>query len=182
MRRINQAGIDLIKAFEGLHLDPYLCPAKVPTIGYGTIMYPNGRKVTMQDPSITEAQALEYLEHEINEKAKGVEKVVKVSLNDNEFSALVSFAYNVGVGAFQGSTLLKLLNANADRVAVADQLLRWNKADGKVLNGLTRRREYERSLFLQDVVEYKSEHLSSGPSDDDINEKLRKLEEEIMKK
>lgn len=182
MRNVNKAGLDLIKSFEGLFLKPYLDPIKIPTIGYGTIEYPDGRKVTMQDPAITEQKALELLQHEVDKKAAAVEKLVKVPLNDNEFAALSSFSYNVGSGALGTSTLLKLLNAGADRVAVADQFLRWDKAGGKQLPGLTRRRQAERSLFLQPMVESNSNQLPDGPSDDDINDKLKKLEDEIMKK
>jgi lysozyme len=183
MRTVNKAGLDLIKSFEGSHLKPYLCPANVATIGWGTTVYPNGKKVTLKDPAITEEQATEYLMHDIKEKAQGVERAVKVPINDNEFSALVSFVYNVGIGALQRSTLLKLLNANADRTAVADQLLRWNKAAGKVLNGLTRRREAERSLFLQPVAEEpKKGHLPDIPTEEYINKKLKELEDDIMKK
>lgn len=182
MRPVNKAGINLIKSFEGLFLKPYLCPAKVPTIGYGTIKYPTGKAVTLKDPSITEAQAQEYLMYEVEEKASSVEKLVKVVLNDNEYAALVSLSYNVGSGALSTSTLLKLLNAGADRIAVADQFLRWNKAGGKELAGLTRRRQAERSLFLQPIVQSNTEHLPSGPTDEDINAKLKKLEDEIMKK
>lgn len=186
MRKVNKAGIDLIKSFEGLFLKPYLDPIKIPTIGYGTIKYENGKSVTMADPAITEERAIELLEWEVNEKAHNVERMVKVQINDNEFAALVSFAYNVGWPALEKSTLMKLLNSNADRAAVADQFLRWNKAGGKELAGLTRRRQAERSLFLQPVVESSSTNneqlLPSGPSDDDINAKLKALEDEIMKK
>jgi lysozyme len=183
MRPVNKAGIDLIKSFEGLFLKPYLDAVGIPTIGIGTIQYPNGQKVSMKDPAITEAQAIEFLEHEVNMKASAVEKMVKVPLNDNEYAALVSFSYNVGSNALQTSTLLKLLNSGADKTAVADQFLRWNKAGGKELKGLTRRREAERSLFLQPMVESTSEEmLPSEPTDDDINAKLKKLEDDIMKK
>lgn len=182
MRKVNQAGINLIKSFEGLFLKPYLDPIKIPTIGFGTIKYPNGKAVTMQDPAITEARAIELLEWEVAEKTKSIESVVKVTINDNEFAALAAFAYNVGSGALAGSTLLKLLNSGADRTAVADQFLRWNKAGGKELAGLTRRRQAERSLFLQPVVQSNGEQLPSGPTDEDINAKLSKLEDEIMKK
>lgn len=182
MRPVNKAGTDLIKSFEGLFLKPYLDPIKIPTIGYGTIKYPNGKAVTMQDPAITEVQATEYLMYEVEEKARNVERMVKVKLNDNEYAALVSFAYNVGWQALEKSTLMKLLNANADKVAVADQFLRWNKAGGKELAGLTRRRQAERSLFLTSVVESNTEMLPSGPSDDDINAKLKQIEDDIMKK
>ena len=179
MRKVNKAGIDLIKSFEGLSLKPYLDAVKIPTIGYGTIMYPTGTKVSMKDSKITEDQALSYLEHEVNMKAKAVEAMVKVSLNDNEFAALVCFAYNVGTEALRGSTLLKMLNGGADRKAVSDQLLRWNKAGGKELAGLTRRRQAERSLFIQPIEE---DMLSDEPSQDEIEEKLRSIEEEILKK
>lgn len=182
MRRINKAGLDLIKSFEGLSLKPYLDPVKIPTIGYGTIKYPSGKAVSMKDAAITESQATEYLEYEVNEKARAVESMVKANINDNEFSALVSFSYNVGINALKTSTLLKLLNAGADRVAVADQFLRWNKAGGKELSGLTRRRQAERSLFLQPIPDSKKDILSEGPSDDDINQKLKALEDEIIKK
>lgn len=180
MRPVNKAGTDLIKSFEGLFLKPYLDPIKIPTIGYGTIKYPNGKAVTMQDRAISEAEATEYLMHEVLEKAKSVETNVKVPLNDNEYAALVSFAYNVGSGALNGSTLMKLLNAGTDRATVADQFLRWNKAGGKELAGLTRRRQAERSLFLQPVAP--ANNLPSGPSDADINAKLKKIEDDIIKK
>jgi len=183
MRRVNKAGLDLIKSFEGLFLKPYLDPIKIPTIGYGTIQYPDGKKVAMTDAPITEAKAVELLQWEVDLKVAAVEKMCKVQLNDNEFAALSSFSYNVGSSALEKSTLMKLLNAGTDRAAVADQFLRWDKAGGKQLPGLTRRRQAERSLFLQPMVESKSNDLlPDGPSDDDINEKLKKLEDEIMKK
>lgn len=180
MRSVKDAGINLIKSFEGLFLKPYLDPINIPTIGYGTIKYPNGKAVTMQDSEINEKQAEAYLIWEVKEKAEAVENMVKVPLNDNEFDALVSFAYNVGVGALKGSTLLKMLNAGQDRTAVADQFLRWNKAGGQVFNGLTRRRQAERALFLQPMVQ--SSLLPDGPSDDDIAAKLKEIEDDIMKK
>lgn len=182
MRKVNKAGIDLIKSFEGLFLKPYLDPIKIPTIGYGTIQYENGTKVSMKDPAISEERATELLQHEVDKKAAAVESMCKVPLNDNEFAALSSFSYNVGSGALQGSTLMKLLNAGTDRVAVADQFLRWDKAGGKQLPGLTRRRQAERSLFLQPVGVESNGQLPSVPSDDDINNKLQSLEDEIMKK
>lgn len=180
MRKVNKAGIDLIKSFEGLSLKPYLDPIQIPTIGYGTIKYPSGAKVTMTDSPITEAQAAEYLEFEVEEKASNIVRMVKVQLNDNEFAALASFAYNVGWPALEKSTLMKLLNAGTDKVTISDQFLRWDKAGGKQLPGLTRRRQAERALFLQDLVE-SNDLLPSGPSEEDINEKLNKLEEDILK-
>lgn len=181
MREVNRAGIELIKSFEGLSLKPYLCPANIPTIGYGTTRYPNGSRVTLSDKPINEKQAEAYLIHEVRKIAQTVEKLVKVPVNDNEFAALVCFAYNVGTEAFKKSTLLKLLNASADRVAVADQFLRWNKAGGKELAGLTRRRQAERSLFLQPVqASRNSGMLPPEPSKEDIDSQLKAIEEEVL--
>jgi lysozyme len=182
MRRINEAGLSLIKSFEGLFLKPYLCPANVPTIGYGTIKYPNGKAVSIQDPAITEKQALEFLEHEVNEKSAAVERLVKVDISDNEFAALVSFSYNVGIGALQKSTLLRRLNANEDRSKVAEEFLRWNRAGGKVLAGLTRRRQAEKALFLQPNKESKkNDDKSDFPSEKDIEVTLKEIEDKILK-
>jgi lysozyme len=183
MRTINNAGLKLIQSFEGLKLEPYLDSAKIPTIGWGTIMYENGQAVTMHDPAITADRANELLMWEVMQKCKSVAGMVTVSINDNEFDALCCFAYNVGVGGLHGSTLLKMLNANADRTTVGDQFLRWNKAGGVEVGGLTRRRQAERALFLQPAVQSDSDdQLPSGPSDEDINSKLKDIEDEIMKK
>lgn len=164
MRAVSDAGVNLIISFEGLKLSAYLDSVGIPTIGYGTTRYPDGSKVSLNDPEITETQAREYLEHEMNKAAAAIESSAQVTLNDNEFAALVCFSYNVGIAAFQGSTLLKMLNANQDRTAVADQLLRWNKAGGKELPGLTRRRQAERSLFLHPV--------DGNPADGDTDVQL----------
>ena len=184
MRSINKAGIDLIKSFEGLSLKPYLDSVKVPTIGYGTILYDTGKAVTMQDPAITEDRAVELLTWEVNQKCAGVEKMVTATVNDNEYAALVSFAYNLGLGSLHGSTLLKLLNAGADRGAVADQFLKWNKAGGVEVPGLTRRRQAERSLFLQppEVQSNSNDQLPDSPSDSDIDNKLKSIEDDILNK
>lgn len=180
MRKINKAGIDLIKSFEGLSLKPYICPAGKPTIGYGTIMYPDGRSVSMQDKPITEDQAQQYLEWEVNQKASSIEKLVKINISDNEFAALTAFAYNVGLGALGGSTLLKMLNSNSDKMQVADQFLRWNKAGGKEISGLTRRRQAERSLFLQpDASSLTSSQQDA--SSEDIEVKLKEIEDKVLK-
>lgn len=150
MRQVNKAGIELIKRWEGCVLKPYLDAIGIPTIGIGTIKYPNGKKVTMKDPAITEKQAEEFLMDHLAKLCDDVERVVIVPLNDNEFAALVSFAYNLGIGALSSSTLLKKLNAG-DRVGAADQFLRWDYAGGKRLAGLTKRRQAERALFLHPV-------------------------------
>lgn len=146
--KISQNGLNLIKEFEGFSSKPYLCPANIPTIGWGNTYYPDGKKVTMNDKSIDELKANEILEYVANKDfASFINKVVKVELNQNQFDALVSFAYNVGNGSLQNSTLLKKLNSG-DYKGASNEFLRWNKSGGKVLNGLTKRREKERALFL----------------------------------
>ena len=144
-------------------------------------MHPDGRKVSLSDAPITEAEATEYLCYEIDQKAKAVESMVPVTLNDNEFAALVSLVYNIGSGNFYTSTLLRFLNSSAPRIAVADQFLRWNKAKGVVLAGLTTRRAAERALFLTPVVQ-STEVLPDVPTDEDIAKKLKDIEDGILKK
>lgn len=143
----SQKLVDLVKSFEGLRLEPYKCSAGVPTIGYGTTKYPNGVFVGMQDPEITAGYAEQYLKHDLGKFEAGVTKVVTVPLSQNQFDALVSFSYNLGLGALKGSTLLKLLNAGKPSEA-AKEFPRWNKAGGKELAGLTKRRLAEQALFL----------------------------------
>ena len=145
--KTSKAGLDLIKQFESFRAAPYLCSAGVPTIGYGTTVYPNGIKVKLSDQKITQQLAESFLQFHVNAIEKDVSKLVKVTLTQNQFDALVSFAYNVGLGAFGDSTLLKLLNAG-DIDGASKQFERWNKAGGKVSNGLTRRRNAEKALFL----------------------------------
>jgi type VI secretion system secreted protein VgrG len=154
--RINKAGLKLIKKSEGFRSAPYIDPVGIPTIGYGTTVYPNGRKVSMSDASISEATATKYLKRDCRTREAAVREMVKVPLNVNQFSALVSFAYNVGTGALQSSTLLKKLNARNYNGA-ASEFKRWNKGtvNGQlvVLPGLTIRRAAERKLFKKPVTE-----------------------------
>ena len=135
---------ELIKSFEGLELVAYLCPADIWTIGYGH----TGN--VKEGDSITKAEAEALLDKDLQTFRNGVKRLVKVPLNENQFGALVSFAYNIGLGSLQSSTLLKMLNAG-DYTGAADQFLRWNKSGGKVLTGLVRRREAERAVFLTPV-------------------------------
>ena len=144
---LSKTGLDLIKRFESFRAAPYLCSAGVPTIGYGTTVYPNGIKVKLSDQKITQQLAETFLQHHVNVIEKDVSKLVKVTLTQNQFDALVSFAYNVGIGAFGDSTLLKLLNAG-DINGASKQFERWNKAGGKIVDGLTNRRKAEKVLFL----------------------------------
>src|SRR3954463_11823364 len=98
MRHVNTATIQLIKTFEGLVLHPYLDSVNVPTIGIGTIKYPDGTRVKMTDPVITEIQALMFLDHDLINCCNQVSSLVSVPVNDNQFGALVSFTYNLGAG------------------------------------------------------------------------------------
>jgi lysozyme len=180
---INDAGIELIKSFEGVKLVPYKDPIGIPTIGIGATFYQDGRKVAMTDPPMTEVQVTELLKFHLNKFEQGVSSIVKVPLNSNQFSALVSFAFNCGIGNLQGSTLLKKLNA-LDYLSAADQFLVWNKAGGKELSGLTRRRKAERDLFLKPqtstgTASIKRGVLSDGPSEQDMNDILKNLEKGI---
>ncbi|EIZ8956843.1 lysozyme [Cronobacter sakazakii] len=136
-------GVELIKSFEGLRLDKYQDAIGKWTIGYGHLILPNEnfpRSLTLQE-------AEDLLRADLGMTERGIRQIVKVDLNQNQFDALVSFAFNVGLGNLQSSTLLRLLNQGSYREA-AEQFLRWNKAGGNVLAGLTRRREAERLLFL----------------------------------
>lgn len=145
-KTISTDGTKLIASFEGLKLTAYLCPAKFWTIGLGTTVYPNYQPVKKGD-TCTKEQALQYKAHDLRRFEKCVNELVNVPLNQNQFDALVSLAYNIGSSAFKDSTLLKKLNASDYRGA-ADQFLVWNKSRGKMLNGLVNRRAAERSLFL----------------------------------
>jgi len=136
----SQNGIDLIKHFEGCELKAYKCPAGVWTIGYGHI------KGVQEGDVITEQQADEMLVEELHEYENYVNTLVDVPLNQNQYDALVSWVYNLGGGNLKASTLLKVLNSG-DYSGVPAQIMRWNKAGGKVLEGLTRRRQAEADLF-----------------------------------
>ena len=145
---LDNKGYLLITKHEGLKLKPYLCPAKIPTIGYGNTYYPDGKRVTLLDKDITKQQAFDMFKEVANRFAKRVDELVTSNLNQNQFNALVSFAYNVGTGNFSSSTLLKKVNRNPDDLTIKDEFLRWNKAGGKVLNGLTNRRNEEADLYF----------------------------------
>jgi lysozyme len=126
-----------------------MCPAKVPTIGYGTTIYPNGQKVQLTDKVITSQEAEAYLQNDLRQFEKDVEMLVQPALTQNQFDALVSFAYNLGIGNLSKSTLLKKVNAMPYDTTIRAEFLKWNKAGGKVLNGLTRRRTAEADLYFK---------------------------------
>lgn len=142
--KTSKAGIDLIKQFEGCRLEAYLCPALVWTIGYG---HTNGVK---KGDKITELQAETFLTIDLQKFEKAINELVTVPINQNMFDSLASFVFNIGIGAFKGSTLLKLLNKKEYGLA-ACQFERWNKAGGKILSGLMKRRAAEKKLFITPV-------------------------------
>lgn len=150
MMKISQKCLDLVKHFEGLFLKAYACPAGVPTIGYGTTGYVDGDKIVVGKTTITKEKAESLLHADLEKAAKRVDLLVPVGITQDQFDALVSFVYNLGVGAFVKSTLLKRIRElKMDEAAI--EFLRWNKArvNGTLteLPGLTRRRQAESHLF-----------------------------------
>lgn len=148
--KLNQAGIDLMHQFEGLKLEAYLCPANIPTIGWGNTRYESGRKVQLGE-KISKERADALFLWWVNSFATQVKQLIAkgVTLNENQFSALVSFAYNVGTANLRSSTLLRKVNANPNDPTIFNEFLRWNKAGGMVLAGLTRRRQAEAKLYFK---------------------------------
>ena len=132
----------MIKGFEGLRLEAYLCSAGVPTIGYG-----HTKGVQLGD-KITEEEAEKFLKDDLHDAELTVLREVIWRPAPHQFDALVSFIFNVGINAFKRSTMLKKLNAS-DIVGAANEFNRWNKVKGKVSNGLRKRRDKERLVFLQ---------------------------------
>ena len=146
--KLDDNGYKLIAGFEGLSLVPYKCQAGISTIGYGNTYYPSGRKVTMQDKAITQPTAWWMFREIADRFAVQVDSLIKSNVNQNQFNALVSIAYNIGIGGLQRSSLLKKVNANPNDLAITNSFLVWNKAGGKVLNGLTKRRSIEAKLYF----------------------------------
>lgn len=147
-RFISTRGLNLIVDFEDLKLKAYDDGTGVWTIGFGTTVYPNKVRVKKGDRCTVE-QAKSFFQHDLRRFQTAVNEAVTVPMSQNQFDALVSLAYNIGVHAFKCSTLVKYLNS-LNYSAAADQFLVWNRAGGKILKGLVRRREAERALFLQD--------------------------------
>lgn len=149
--KTSKRGLEVIKKHEGFRSKPYLCPAGVPTIGYGNTFYPDGVKVTMQDKPLSKDMADLLLALVVKDFEVGVNKYVQSNINQNQFDALVSFAYNLGLGALKKSTLLKKVNANPCDATIVNEFMKWNKAGGKVLTGLTKRRHDEATLYFTDI-------------------------------
>lgn len=155
-RTVNRETIEHVKRWEGLKLTAYPDPGSRDgnpmTIGFGHVS--DGFLKVTRGLTISPKQAEDALEYDLNETAAKVDELVKVELSDNQFGALVSFAFNVGTGAFAKSTLLKKLN-KGDYAAVPAELARWTKNDGKVMQGLVNRRAAEAGLWA------KGEYVSS---------------------
>jgi lysozyme len=145
--KLNEQGYKFIAKHEGLRLKPYLCPAKIPTIGYGNTYYPNGKRVTLLDNPITKEQAFEMFKIIADRFGKRVDDLVTSKINQNQFNALVSFCYNVGTGNFMKSTLLKKVNADPNDFDIRLEFAKWNKAGGVKSNGLVNRRSEESALY-----------------------------------
>ena len=139
--KISREGISFIKRWEGCRLKAYQCSARVWTIGWGHT------KTVKSGMVITQARANELLAEDLIEYDQAVINFVKVNLTQNQRDALVSFCFNVGIGAFHKSTLLRVLN-QGNYSEAANQFMRWNRAGGKIVQGLNNRREAERKLFL----------------------------------
>jgi lysozyme len=143
-RATNIAGLELIKEYEGLHLTPYLCPAGVWTVGYG---HTRSVRAGMR---LTPHEAEELLDDDLGIVERAISRLVIVPLNDNQFAALVSFMFNVGIANFERSTLLALLNRGWYEQVPA-QLMRWNRVSGEVMGDLSRRRAAEGRLWNSPV-------------------------------
>lgn len=139
--KVSDEGLSLIKHFEGCELKAYRCAANVLTIGYGTT------KNVTEDMEITQEEAESLLQEEMHEYEGYINDIVKVPLEQHQFDSMVSWVFNLGSGNLFSSTLLKKLN-NSEYDEVPEQIKRWNKASGKVLEGLVKRREAEALLFL----------------------------------
>lgn len=146
MTALNSEGLALIKQFEGLRLEPYLCPAGIQTIGYG-----HTKGVTMKSRRISQEQADDYLRRDLLDAERAVQHFITVPMNDNQFAALVSFVFNVGIANFLASTLRKRLNAGL-YLEAASEFENWVLAKKKRIPGLVNRRAAEKALFLKPVL------------------------------
>lgn len=150
--KLNEKGYRLIAEFEGLRLSPYYATEEekrkgIVTIGYGNTSYPNGTKVKITDAKISEVEAFEMLKIVSDNFASKVFALIKKDITQNQFNAVVSLAYNIGIGNFGKSTLLKLVNINPNDAMISKEFLKWKQQSGKVLNGLTTRRIKESALY-----------------------------------
>ncbi len=156
MSRDLTKALELIMKFEGFRAKPYKCSAGVPTIGYGTTFYPEGIKVSMKDKPITKEDAVKFLhshiQKEIVNKLDKLLKDLNYKANDNQYCALVSFCYNLGMGILiRPNSSLSLALVKGDTETICNAILMYNKAGGAVVQGLVNRREAEAKLFKEEV-------------------------------
>lgn len=143
------SALNIIKKFEGLKLIAYPDTGNIWTIGYGSTKNKDTGQSIKRGDKIDLETAERWLKMDVNEREKKIKELIKVPISSNALAAVTSLAYNIGTSAFANSTLLRLLNQGEEKNIVADQFLRWNKVNGKVVDGLTNRRKLERELFLK---------------------------------
>ena len=148
---INQAGLALIKEFEGFRAQAYICPAGVPTVGYGLTSAAGIGVQVAPGMIVTEAEASKHLQLVLDKFGAAIRPKITREPNENEWAAMLSLAFNIGPSAFAKSSVLRFFNAG-DKTKAAAAFLLWNKGGGKVLAGLKRRREAEKALFLEPVI------------------------------
>jgi len=147
--QLDQAGLNLIKQFEGCILRPYLDSVKIPTIGYGQTYYPaTGVKVTMNDPAITQQEADQMFLAMVKPYELAVYSTTRDDITQNNFNALVSFTYNIGTAGFKNSSVLKLVNQKITDERLKNAFLMWTKAGGRVIQGLVNRRTKEYAAYI----------------------------------
>ena len=147
---INAGGLSIITASEGFVPTPYRCPGGHASIGYGSTRLLDGSRVTMDSKAVTKDEAKALLRRHLDHVESDILRLIRVPLNENEFSSLCSWTYNLGSGRLQSSTLRARLNRN-NRLGAANEFSRWVRAGGRVLRGLVIRREVERQLFLTPI-------------------------------
>jgi lysozyme len=147
MMKTSQRGINLIKQSEGFRDRMYIDASGLPTIGYGTLI-DSAKEEYLKTAIITEADGEALLKIDLINIEKGINNLVKPYINQNQFDALASFCYNLGVGNLKKSTLLKKINTNPADPNIMSEFMKWNRAKGKVLSGLTYRREAETRLYF----------------------------------
>jgi lysozyme len=157
IKNIDSAGATFLQNREGFSAVPYLCSGGKPTIGFGNTFYPDGRKVTMKDKPISRAYGVLIFDIIVAQFVREVNSLVKSNVNQNQYNAILSFAYNVGTDididliaeGLGDSTLLKKVNANPNDPSIAQEFAKWNKSGGRVTNGLISRRQLESELYFK---------------------------------
>ena len=148
---INAGGLSIILVAEGFVATPYRCPAGVISQGYGSTILLDGTRVTMDSKKVTKDEAKALLRRHLDHVESDILRLIRVPLNENEFSSLCSWTYNLGSGRLQSSTLRARINRN-DRLGAANEFPKWRRANGRILRGLVIRREAERQLFLTPIA------------------------------